>query len=363
MRKVFVFLTVVSALLGSVAITAAQDAVAYNVTLGATPFAEAVGLTAVTGSAFVQVSDAYVTITLQPNGATLPEGTVLEGWVVDAGRNGGPGTSSVTSDDQTFGAPFGNLAFDVLVSAAPYALSTGILNADEAGNWVVSFNVPGYNFSPYDAVVITAESDGNSGFWDPRPGTPVFAGEIAGGAMAEPVDFMSMMGEMGDAMMGEMGSIEVSLGATPLAQNAGLEGISGTALLYSDGGSSVELTINLNGATLPEGSVLEGWVVDAGLFGGPGTSNVSDNDEAFGTPFGNASFDAAVEASPYALAIGVVTDNGDGTLTASYHIPGYNFQPYDAVVITLESDGNSPDGFDPRPGTPVLAGEINMGAM
>jgi hypothetical protein len=52
-----------------------------------------------------------------------------------------------------------------------------------------------------------------------------------------------------------------------------------------------------------------------------------------------------------------------GMLTLTFHVPAYNFSPYDAVVITLESDGNTIEGFDPRPGTPVLAGEIMMGEM
>ncbi|MBE0688941.1 MAG: hypothetical protein IH587_02315 [Anaerolineae bacterium] len=366
MRKFIGTLLVVGALLGTTVLAGAQDdmmmAAAYNVNFGATPFAEGAGLAGVTGSAFVQGGDGYISIKLQPNGATLPEGSVLEGWVVDAGRNGGPGVTNVSAADQTFGAPFGDLAFDVLVGAAPYALSTGVLSADEMGDWVVSFHIANYNFSPYDAVVITLESDGNAGTgWDPRPGAPVFVADIAMGEAVDAVDFMSMMGDemMGGDMMEPMGARETTLAATPLAANAGLEGLTGTGTFYSDGGSTVSITINLNGATLPEGTVLEGWVVDAGLFGGPGTTNANDGDEGFGTPFGDASFDAAVEAAPYALSTGALADNGDGTLTVTFHISGYNFQPYDAIVVTLESDGNA-DGFDPRPGTPVLAGEADM---
>jgi hypothetical protein len=127
-------------------------------------------------------------------------------------------------------------------------------------------------------------------------------------------------------------------------------------VVYSDS-ATIEITIDLAGAELPAGTVLEGWVVDAGLFGGPGATNVSSHDEAFGIAFGDASFDAAVEAAPYALSTGVVADDM-GMLHLTFHVPGYNFSPYDAVVITLESDGDSAEGFDPRPGTPVLVGEI-----
>lgn len=394
MRKVTVLLLVVMLSIALVPAAAAQDDPMQGpdviVTLSPTPFAEDAGLGGVTGWAHVVSYEGHIHILLEPNGAELPEGSVLEGWVVDAGLDGGPGETHVTDADEEYGTPFGEAEFDAAVESAPYALSTGVLEANMDGDWEVVFDIPAYNFSPYDAVVITLESDGNSidGF-DPRPGTPVFTGSIAEGTPAdEMMDGDSMdddemdemdgdsmdddemldddeMDEMdGDSMDDEMMSepVEVTLEPTPLAENAGLANISGTALVYSDS-ATIEITIDLNGAELPEGSVLEGWVVDAGLNGGPGETSVSDDDEAFGTPFGNADFDAAVESAPYALSTGVAVDNGDGTLTLSFHVPGYNFTPYDAVVVTLESDGNTTAGFDPRPGTPVLAGGIPAGEM
>jgi hypothetical protein len=350
--------------------TAQDDGMMHgpNVIVTLTPpsYAEAAGLAAVTGWAHFNSDAASVHISLEPNGATLPEGTVLEGWVVDAGLDGGPGTTNASDADETYGTSFGDASFDAAVEAAPYALSTGVLTPTDEGTWEVDFEVPGYNFSPYDAVVITAESDGDSlmGF-DPRPGAPVFAGAVADGTPADEMsgdDGMSGGDEMsGDNMSGDemmMGSgTEVTLAVTPLAEGAGLAAATGSAVVFVEDGA-VDITVNLNGAALPEGTVLEGWVVDAGLNGGPGTTNVTDADEAFGTPFDNANFDTLVESAPYALSTGVLHDNMDGTLTVSFHVPGYNFSPYDAVVITLESDGDTTDGFDPRPGTPVLAGEV-----
>lgn len=348
------------------------------VTLGATPLAENAGLAEVTGWAHVVSDDGHIHISLQPNGAELPEGTVLEGWVVDAGLDGGPGETHVSDADETFGVPFGEAAFDEAVEAAPYALSTGVLTPTEDGYWDVIFDIPNYNFSGYNAVVITAESDGNAltGF-DPRPGTPVFIGLIADG---EPADGM-MMGDddmmddemsdddmmddemsdddmMDDDMM--MDGVAVELGTTPLATNAELDGITGSAVVHVDS-ATVEITVELNGAEIPEGSVLEGWVVDAGLDGGPGETSVTDDDEAFGPPFGEPAFDALVESAPYALSTGVLVSSEDmmGSYTLIFHVPAYNFSPYDAVVITLESDGNTTAGFDPRPGTPVLVGAID----
>ncbi len=324
------------------------------VTLEATGFAEGAGLAEVTGWAHVVSDLGHIHILLDANGAELPDGTVLEGWVVDAGLDGGPGESHVTDDDEIYGVPFGNADFDVAVEAAPYALSTGVLHANDDGTWEVIFDIPNYNFSAYDAVVITAESDGNTteGF-DPRPGTPVFAGAIAEGEPAnKEVDASTV-----DRDMSDIESIEVILETTPLAANADLEGISGSALVYSDD-ATVEINVELNGAELPEGAVLEGWLVDAGLDGGPGETSVTDDDEIWGIPFGEADFDALVESAPYAFSTGVLAADDTDNLTLTFHVSGYNFSPYDAVVITLESDGNTTEGFDPRPGTPVLAGEI-----
>ncbi len=334
----------------------------------ATEYAGQAGLGGVTGDATFDSAYGSIFINLIPNGAELPEGVVLEGWLVDAGRFTGPSQTNASVADQGYGPPFGNLAFDVLVSAAPYALSTGVLLEDEAGNWSLDFHVPNYNFSPYDGVVITAESDGNTGDWDPRPGAPFFsAGMNPMNADLQPVE-MEVFGMVGPAGIDSDVTVTDELvgiataEATPLAANANLSmAVAGATLYHSQMGAFIDVTIYLTGSPGPEGClVLEGWVVDAGLLGGPGTSNANDGDEALGPPFGDiemVGLDAAVEAAPYALSTGVVADNGDGTLSSSIFFPGYNLDPYDAFVVTLEGDCND-YGFDPRPGTPVLLGMI-----
>ncbi|MDD9957114.1 MAG: hypothetical protein OXP68_12950 [Anaerolineaceae bacterium] len=329
----------------------------------ATPFAEQAGLGEVTGFAFFDSDGARLFINLVPNGASLPQGTVLEGWVVDAGRFAGSGTNASVAD-QTYGPPFGDLAMDVLVSAAPYALGTGVLQLDTEGNWSLDFHIPNYNFSPYDVVVVTAESDGNAGDWDPRPGAPFFTAGMREDNAELAVVPMEVFGMVGPADAGMLdpdhGHFEVELGPTPLAANAGLGLASGAAIFHGDH-AAIDFFIDLNGSPGPEGClVLEGWVVDAGLLGGPGVSNAGDSDEAHGPPFGDiemVGLNAAVEAAPYALSTGVAAPLGDGMLGAGYEIPGYNFDPYDAFVVTLESDCTD-RGFDPRPGTPVLMGML-----
>ena len=333
----------------------------------ATPFAEQAGLGDVTGFAFFDSDSARLFINLSPNGASLPEGTVLEGWVVDVGRFAGSGHNASVAD-QTYGPPFGDLAMDVLVSAAPYALGTGVIQLDTEGNWSLDFHIPNYNFSPYDVVVVTAESDGNSGDWDPRPGAPFFSAgmrEDNAELAVVPMEVFGMVGPADAAMADpDHEHFEVHLAPTALAANAGLELASGEAIFHGDH-AAIDFFIDLNGSPGPEGClVLEGWVVDAGLFGGPGVSNAGDSDEAHGPPFGDIEMlglNAAVEAAPYALSTGVAAPIGDGMLGAGYEIPGYNFDPYDAFVVTLESDCND-RGFDPRPGTPVLIGMIERDA-
>ena len=258
----------------------------------ATDYAEAAGLGGVTGDVTFDSANAYIFINLHPNGAELPEGTVLEGWLVDAGRFTGPSQSNASVADQGYGPPFGNLAFDVLVSAAPYALSTGVLQLDTEGNWSLDFHVPNYNFSPYDGVVITAESDGNTGDWDPRPGAPFFsAGMNPMYADLQPVEMevFAMVGPAGIdsdvTVTDELVGIATAE-PTPLAANANLAmAVAGATLYHSQLGAFIDLTIYLSDNSGPEGClVLEGWVVDAGLLGGPGTSNANDGDEALGPP-------------------------------------------------------------------------------
>ena len=220
MRKVFSLVSVAILLAVSVPLVGAQTTrTALHVDLTPTMYATDAGLGSVTGSAHVQPEDGYLTITLQPNGTELPAGTVLEGWLVDAGLAGGmdmaatddmmatpdemmatpddmmatpdemmatPDDMMATPDDmmdtsgdmtdsgmtdtgmsgsnasaadEMYGTPFGDASFNELVSSAPYALSTGVLAVAEDGTWALSFQVPGYNFSPYDAVVVTLESD------------------------------------------------------------------------------------------------------------------------------------------------------------------------------------------------------------
>lgn len=164
----------------SAAASAAMMAV--RVRLTPTPLAAAAGLAGASGTADVDVEKGTVKLTVTlAAGSRLPAGSVLEGWVVDAGRKGGPGMSHASEADQKFGPAFGNPEFAALSRDLPYALSTGILRlrAGSTRTFTGSFAIAN-TLRPYNAVVITLESDGNQGAYDPRPGTPVLAGEISG---------------------------------------------------------------------------------------------------------------------------------------------------------------------------------------
>lgn len=322
---------------------AAQSSSPILVPIGATPNAASVGLSTATASAYLDVANGYIFISVEPNGAVLPTNTVLEGWVVDAGRLGGPGQTNASATDEALGVAFGSDVLAGYIEDAPYALSTGVLAPSESGVWELAFQYPNSDFSAFDAVVITAESDGNAltGF-DPRPGTPVFAGEIALGTPTTDAYPRAITIEP----MGQAAELAL-LNASAFPE------ISGTTQIYSEEGI-FSAAIALNGAALPEGSTVQAWLIDAGLeTGGPGISNVSDADEAFGVPFGNADFDTLTERSFYALGMGTAVDDGTGVLRLETRLPNYNFSPYDAVLVTVETDAS-----DPRAGSPFLIGLV-----
>jgi len=182
-RRAVVALTLVilSAVLVYGAMVSEAGMMVKKVTLAPTPLAKNAGLERATGSALVDVDAGTVSITVTlATGSRVPAGSVLEGWVVDAGRKGGPGMSHASEKDQRYGAAFGDPSFASLSRDLPYALSTGILKLRPGSTrtYVGTFKIAN-TLVPYNAVVVTLESDGNAGAYDPRPGTPVLAGEIA----------------------------------------------------------------------------------------------------------------------------------------------------------------------------------------
>ncbi len=148
------------------------------------PTARAAGLQAATGSAEVDVKSGTVGITVMlAEGSKLPAGTVLEGWLSTAGRKGGPGKSTASEGDQKYGPAFGMKDLAAISRDLPYALSTGVLKRQGDGRTYKGRFKIDNELTPYAAVAVTLESDGNRGSYDPRPGTPLMDGMIQGGMM------------------------------------------------------------------------------------------------------------------------------------------------------------------------------------
>ncbi len=155
-----------------------------RITLMTSPPAAKAGLQGATGLADVDVDKGEVEITVTlAQGSKLPDGTVLEGWLSTAGRKGGPGMSTASEKDQKFGPAFGMESTAMASRDIPYALSTGLLRRkDTTQTYVGKFKIDN-PLTPYAAVAVTLETDGNEGSYDPRPGTPFMDGMISGAKM------------------------------------------------------------------------------------------------------------------------------------------------------------------------------------
>lgn len=143
-----------------------------RVTLMPLPPAKGAGLGKATGFADVDVKKGTVRFSMTlAKGTSLPKGTVLEGWLSTSGK------STASMADQKFGPAFGKKDLATKSRAIPYALSTGVLHSMGKGVYGGTFKIAN-NLTPYGAVAVTLESDGNAGLYDPRPGTPMLAGPI-----------------------------------------------------------------------------------------------------------------------------------------------------------------------------------------
>lgn len=178
-KSVAAFGAALLVVLGSVAFTFGGHKDFTEVDLAPTGLAGNAGLQNATGQAMLKIDKGLVIIFVDLGDASLPAGSVLEGWVVDPGHAGGPGGPALTSEssaDEVYGTPFGDPVLDGLADDGAYALSTGVLKKVGNNKYMGKFQIDN-SLVPYNAVVITIESDGNVGNYDPRPGTPMLVGE------------------------------------------------------------------------------------------------------------------------------------------------------------------------------------------
>lgn len=144
-----------------------------RVTMMTLPPAKNAGLQDATGYADVntRTSTLKICVTLPP-GASLPAGTVLEGWLSTSGK------TTASDADEKFGPAFGKADLAKKLGEIPYALSTGLLRrVGHSRTYVGHFHIDN-PLTPYGAVAVTLESDGNTGNYDPRPGTPLMGGPL-----------------------------------------------------------------------------------------------------------------------------------------------------------------------------------------
>jgi hypothetical protein len=150
-----------------------------DVPLAAISLAENADLQKLTGITKIDTESGLVEVDIFfPEEVVLPQNSVLSAWLVDAGKLGGLGETSVSDADQQYGTPYANVSFSNSVDDVPYAFSLGTLMWDELRESYYMFFEAKDNLSPYDAVMITIESDSNGINYDPRPGTPIMIGEI-----------------------------------------------------------------------------------------------------------------------------------------------------------------------------------------
>lgn len=149
------------------------------------PPAKNASLQDATGRADVDVKGGTVDLKVQlAPGTSLPEGTVLEGWLSTSGKE------TASEADQKYGPAFGKKDVAEKSRAIPYALSTGLLHrVGKSRTYVGHFHIDN-NLTPYGAVAVTLESDGNMGNYDPRAGTPFMGGMIKTDSMKPMMDKM-----------------------------------------------------------------------------------------------------------------------------------------------------------------------------
>jgi hypothetical protein len=166
----------IEALLG----TMPDMSVSQGIRLEAAALAESAGLAGISGRAFVLIEQGAVEVEVElPEGVTLPEGTAMEVFIADGGRGGNFGTPNAHRLDNAFGAVENNEYVSAVADVIPYATGLGNLVQDDNGVYRVQMHFPAYAFRVYDVIMVTLESDGNRGNYNPRAGTPMLVGALA----------------------------------------------------------------------------------------------------------------------------------------------------------------------------------------
>ncbi|MBP6979645.1 hypothetical protein KBB41_01190 [Candidatus Curtissbacteria bacterium] len=150
---------------------------------------------------------------------------------------------------------------------------------------------------------------------------------------------------------------DFKLNQTALAQTVNLDGISGNTEIDFENGQ-LKINIDLKNLILPEKTILNAYLVDAGLNGGPGRTNSSDLDEKYGTFFNNLSYKRNIDLAPFVQPLGALKKEGE-FYTLTFNLPNTNFVSFDSLVVTLESFDSNITENDPRPGPIILNADFS----
>jgi len=175
-----------------------------GVSLKLTKLGDRAGLK-ITGKAFVFTDSAAGEVDVKlPANVKVPDGTVLEAWVADGGKLGNFGPSHARLSDNKLGPAFNNAYLSAIADAIPFATSLGTLKPGSDGStYTVQAHWQKYAFRVYNIVMVTLESDGDTGNWNPRPGTPVLVGAIT--PETDLKDLMAMPGDEDMTAPSDMG--------------------------------------------------------------------------------------------------------------------------------------------------------------
>jgi hypothetical protein len=368
MRKLFS--TVLSGLLvtGSLAaaVIAAPRAQAQGgavlITLNPTPLMAGTIYEGATATAVLDKTQGYAIFTLtMPEGFSLPESTVFEGFIIDpgqlAGATGSTEGTSASKDDITNGVRYNDPILSNLAESIPYYLTMGALTDNGDGTYSSVVLWENYNLGPYDNVSITVETDGNETPWDPRPGGAILRGVIADGTPTDTPDIEALVGAMPDMSVSQ----GISLQVTEVGSSLGFGEAEGRAFVLIESGAA-EVEIEIPDGVLPEGAVLEAFISDGGRLGNFGPSNTSASDNGVGPAFLSAYLSNIADAIPWSSSLGTLARGEDGVYRVKIHWDAYALRVYDVLIITLEADGNVAP-WNPRPGTPIMVGALSPNAV
>ena len=301
-----------------------------------------------------ELGQAKIKITLsKEQREPLPENAMFKAWVIDNGK--GEANSSASTSDTKQGRSFTELMTEGEYDALPFSQPLGAFAFDkvpkenEEVNYIISLRYNN-NFVPYDKFMITIESDINAKDLNPRPGTPVWMGDID--VKAKKINLEEVA--KNDALFYFDAETD-AFSTTDNAKKLNIEPNYAILQMSSGYGNSwirVEFDTEPN---IGADNVMEAWLVD-------NYSNTPHN-EKLGPAFENQDISDKLRNVPYAMSLGkfrlqsVEANNGKYLYIAKSTI-ALPTPSFDSIYITIESDGNKGD-YDPRPGSELMYSSIS----